>query len=559
MSGENKKKFGALKIIIIIAAVIIIGLIVLPFLINVNQFQPVLESKMSAALGREVKIGNLSLSLLSGSVGVGDIRIADDPAFSSSPFLKAKSLKVGVELRPLIFSKEIRITEIVLDGPEINLIRSSKGKWNFSSLGAGADNPNDGKEGNPSGGLSETDILIKALRIDDGSISIDQGGKSGKPSTYRNVNLSAKDLSFSTAFPFTLTATPPGGGSLSLKGEAGPISRQDMAATPLKAELGVKSFNLIESGFVSEDAGLGGVIDFNGTVASDGRQVKSQGSAHADRLQVVKGGSPAAQPVSLDYGLTYDLARQSGVLENAKLTCGKAVANLTGNFRRVQDSLAMQMKLRGTDMPVDDVKSLLPAFGVILPKGASLEGGVINTDMTAEGPLEKMGITGSADITKTQLTGFDLAGKMAVLAKLAGLKSDPTTDIETLASKVQMTPQGIRINDIQLIVPAIGDLAGNGSISSDQALDFKMQAQVKSSGGIGTALSQLTGRGGGSGVLTIPFLIQGTASDPKFLPDLKNAAGSILGNQFSKQGDEKEEKSGTEKAIGDALKNLFGK
>jgi hypothetical protein len=35
-----------------------------------------------------------------------DISISDDPALTASPFVTAKLLKVGVELLPLIFSKD---------------------------------------------------------------------------------------------------------------------------------------------------------------------------------------------------------------------------------------------------------------------------------------------------------------------------------------------------------------------------------------------------------------------------------------------------------------------
>jgi AsmA protein len=51
---------------------------------------------LTAALGRQVKVGNLSLSLLSGGVTADNISIADDPAFSKTPFVQAKSLNVGV-------------------------------------------------------------------------------------------------------------------------------------------------------------------------------------------------------------------------------------------------------------------------------------------------------------------------------------------------------------------------------------------------------------------------------------------------------------------------------
>ena len=56
-----------------------------------------------------------------------DISIADDPAFSQTPFVQAKSLKVGVELMPLIFSKTLNVTDLTLNQPEINLVRSQDG------------------------------------------------------------------------------------------------------------------------------------------------------------------------------------------------------------------------------------------------------------------------------------------------------------------------------------------------------------------------------------------------------------------------------------------------
>ena len=99
----------------IAVAVFLVLLVVLPLLINVNSFRPKIESEATNALGRQVKLGDLSLSILSGTVGIEDISIADDPAFSKSPFITAKSLKVGVELMPLIFSKQLNVTGIVLE------------------------------------------------------------------------------------------------------------------------------------------------------------------------------------------------------------------------------------------------------------------------------------------------------------------------------------------------------------------------------------------------------------------------------------------------------------
>ena len=114
-----------LKIVGIVVIVILLVVIALPFLVNVNSFRPKLESELSTALGREVKVGNLSLSILSGSVSAEDLSISDDPAFSKDPFIRAKALKVGVEVMPLIFSKTLHVTDITLDKPEIALLRDA--------------------------------------------------------------------------------------------------------------------------------------------------------------------------------------------------------------------------------------------------------------------------------------------------------------------------------------------------------------------------------------------------------------------------------------------------
>ena len=124
-----------LKWIAIAIVVVILILFVLPFLIPVNKFRPTIEEKASAALGRKVEVGNLSLSIIRGSLGIDNLSISDDPKFNSGPFLTASSVRVGVELLPLIFSKQVNVTEIVIDKPQVMMLKDPSGKWNFSSIG----------------------------------------------------------------------------------------------------------------------------------------------------------------------------------------------------------------------------------------------------------------------------------------------------------------------------------------------------------------------------------------------------------------------------------------
>jgi len=546
MSDPKRKSFGFLKIAAIIVLLLVAAIVALPFLLDVNQFRPKLESTLSSALGREIKIGDLSLSLLGGSVGVRDIVIADNPDFSRSPFVTAESLKASVELKPLIFDKEVRITGISLDRPSINLIRSSSGKWNFSDLGskhAGAEET----AASDSARILETRALIKELKINGGRITITQGNR--KPTVYEGVDITASNLSFATPFPFTIAASLPGGGTLKLDGVGGPLSQTDLLTTPMTASLVVDKFDLVSSGFATPDSGLSGLLDFRGTAASDGRSVTSEGHADAGNLQVVKGGSPAARSIGLDYTLDYDLVEKSGTVSNVKVQSGAASAQLNGTYSIQQDGAVLKMKLRGANMPVQDLTALLPAFGVALPRGASLEGGSMDVDLAAEGPVNGLITAGTADITGTRLVGFDLAGKMSALAAIAGISSNQQTEIEKFSSTMTMAPDGIQISNLLLEMPVLGKLTGAGKIAPDQTLDFTMLANLKPSGGVASALTRLSA---GKGI-SLPFFVRGTASDPKFIPDTKNAARSILGSAIP--GSESKEGG----ALGKALRGLFEK
>src|SRR2546427_11252111 len=183
-----------LKIILVVVGVLTVLVLVLPFLIPVNQFRPTIEEKASAALGRKVQLGDISLSLLSGSLSAENLSIGDDPKFSPSPFLTAKSLNVGVEIMPLIFSKTLNVTGVTIDSPQVTLLRNAAGQWNYSSLGAKSQ-VGQTPAPKPAGSTSApADLTIKKLELKNGSIILGSTN-SQKRSTYDHVDVAASDVS----------------------------------------------------------------------------------------------------------------------------------------------------------------------------------------------------------------------------------------------------------------------------------------------------------------------------------------------------------------------------
>ena len=517
--------------------------IALPLLVNVNSFRPQIESRLTAALGRQVKVGNLSLSLLSGGVRADDLSIADDPKFSSSPFIKAKSLKVGVELIPLIFSKQLNVTEIVISEPEIALLRNQAGVWNFSSLGSQTEKskptekPAEKASDRPAERSSDAgNFNVGKLELSDGKISFGSIPSKRKPIVYDKVNIEMRNVSLVSAFPVTASVGLPGGGSVKLDGQLGPINSNDVSLSPLQAKLNINKLDLSQSALVDPALGITGSADFDGSIASDGRTAKTNGTLKATGLKLVPKGAPSGRPIQVQYTLEHNLLTQSGRLVQGDVAMGKALAKLTGTYEMHGETTSIRTKLVGQGMPVDELEAVLPAVGVVLPSGSQLKGGTLSLDLESAGPIEKLVTTGSVKLSNSQLSGFNLGSKMSAISALSGKQTGNDTSIQNLSSDVRVAPEGTQLDKISLIVPALGTVAGAGTVSPGGALNFKMAANL--SGGAVGGLAQMAGLGSKS-TGAIPFLIQGTTSNPSFMPDVKGMVGGqlkgLLGNQTGDQ------------------------
>ncbi len=364
---------------------------------------------------------------------------------------------------------------------------------------------------------SASELSIDKFEIVDGKVSVgESSGHTGvRERSYQNVNLVAGNISAGSVMPFTLSAVTPGGGALDLEGRAGPLDRADSARTPLDANLKLSHADLGTTGFLDPSSGLGGTLDFQGTVKSNGNRLHSEGKAKANGLKLVKGASPAQAPVLFDYASDYGLDSDTGDIR-ADFHAGNSTASARGTVEtRTQEAIA-HLKLQGKDMAVSDVEALLPAFGVVLPPGASLQGGLINMDMAADGPLDRLVITGPLDISNTHLSGYNLSSKLGAVAALAGLRPSEDTLIQTLSSGLRVSPEGIRADNIVLDVPSIGSVTGNGVVGSNNSLDFQML--LKLSNASGGMLASLGGLSQAMQTKGIPFLIHGKTSNPVFVP-----------------------------------------
>jgi len=534
-----------LRTLLIVVGVLVVLLLVAPFFIPVNQFRPAIEEEASEALGRKVQLGNLSLSLISGSLAAENLSIGDDPKFSSSPFLTAKSLNVGVDLMPLILSRSLNVTGITIVNPDVTLLRNTSGQWNYSSLSGSAVKAK--TKSKPVGSTSTgSELTIKKLELKDGRLTVGSTS-SKKRSTYDHVSITASNFSATSKFPVTVTAQLPDGGSLKLDGNVGPLDEADAALTPLDAKLSVSSLNLASTGFLDPSLGLGGLLDLAATVASHNGEAETKGDAKLSKALLVAGGSPATVPANVNFNTKYNLRKNEGVLNPSTLKIGNAVAHLSGTYQTPADETILNLKIEGENLPARDLEAFLPALGIHLPKGASLAAGTLNTNLKVTGPTNKLVTNGTVGLFNAKIANFDLGSKMSTINMLTGIQTGQDLDIQKLTSNLRMAPDGLQADNFLAVIPALGNLTGAGTIDSKNNLDFKMAAILANSStysssggapvsGIGGILGAIGGGKGGCKGATIPFQVHGTTADPKFVPDVGGIAASMLETQLGCSG-----------------------
>jgi AsmA protein len=488
-------------------AIVVVILLILPFFINVDRFRPAIEKRLSDALGRQVQIGSLRFSWFAGGIAARDLQIAEDPSYGTEPFLTAKALDISVELGPLLFHRTLHIKALTVRDPEVRL-QELNGKWNFASLGPSqtAAEPEPASSAMPS-------LSLRKLAITGGTLVV---GMPGSAQTYSDVSLSASGFAPGAAFPFKLSVTTPGNGKLILDGTAGPM-RSDLSIVPFDAKFQLDGLDLASSGYFGQGSGVGGKAEVKASLRSDGTSAHVDGTATARELRLVQAGHAMRPPVSFAFSADYDLRAESGRLTRGDLQIGKSTLGLTGTLDARSSPLVLEMTAATPAFSVPEIQELLPALGLALPGGSSLQSGTLALDLKIDGPVDRLVTAGPVRLSEVTVGGFDLGAKLKTVAALAGVNTGRDTRIQSLVCKLHIAPEGARVEDLNAVITGLGALTGSGSVAANEALDFHLTANLNKGGGVLGGLLQQAGVGQLS---TVPFRISGTTSDPHFMPDV---------------------------------------
>ncbi len=225
-----------------IVVVLIAAVVLIPLLVDVNEYKPQIEAQVEKATGRPLKIGgDMALSVFPWiGVALSDLQLGSPAEFGDQAFLAVGRFEAQVRLLPLL-SREVEVKRIVVEAPALALIKTKSGKtnWDFATAG---ESPGKPEEKTPPPGADTTLATLTAeeIAIRNGRLTyVDEA--SGQKQEIADLNLVLKDVSLDRPLAIDFS-TRFNGQPVTLKGTIGPVGNPP-ASQPLGFDLALAAMN----------------------------------------------------------------------------------------------------------------------------------------------------------------------------------------------------------------------------------------------------------------------------------------------------------------------------
>jgi len=163
--------FGIL--IAVLAVLIVVAALVLPRVIDPNNYRDDIARLVKEKTGRDLTIaGGIGWSVFPWlGVEIGSVRLSNAKGFGEEPFAVIDSAQVRVKLLPLL-RKEIEMSTVVLDGLQLRLAKDKSGRTNWDDLmqPAAAKPAKPEKPAEAGGGLPVAALAIGGVSINNARV-----------------------------------------------------------------------------------------------------------------------------------------------------------------------------------------------------------------------------------------------------------------------------------------------------------------------------------------------------------------------------------------------------
>jgi AsmA protein len=399
----------AIVVVLLVAAALIV-----PHLIDVNQYHSQIQAQMEKRLGRQVSLGNMGLSMFPPSFVVENATISEDPHFASGlPFATADKLAISVKFWPLL-RKELDVKSLELVHPRIELVRNAQGVWNFATLGQES-KPTPAQRTpttttGPEGKQSAGQLTLANLFINDGQVAITDLQKHQSRAVYDHIDLNVTDFAPDQQFNMKLTAHLPGAGkqAIWLEGKGGPIKDADLLNTPFDGALRLDQVSTgAAQKFLNSQAlnGIDAVITGDAKVKNSSGKLASSGTIRMENARIHN--VNVGYPIALDYDIADDLTTDILQVHKGNLKLGSTPITIAGTINTRPTPAQIDLKLTAANASIAEAARLASAFGVAFGQGMDVKGQV-NADIQARGAIDKPAMNGQISARNLDISGKEL-------------------------------------------------------------------------------------------------------------------------------------------------------
>ena len=210
----------------VIAVVVVLTLgvaVAVMLLFDPNEYRDEIGAIVEERTGRTFSIdGEIGLRVLPCcAVAVDDARLGNPPGFESPDFASVRTVRLGLQLMPLLFDRRVVIDEVTLAGLDVKLLRRADGKtnWEFAAeqdeVAVEADSAAEDGEELPELSVAGVNVNDAALELRDDTagthfvvedLDIVSGPVAAGEAVDIDVSMQAKDVPSSTDIDASFSA-----------------------------------------------------------------------------------------------------------------------------------------------------------------------------------------------------------------------------------------------------------------------------------------------------------------------------------------------------------------
>ncbi len=266
-------------LILLIVVLIVAAAVILPLVIDPNDYKGEIIQAAEEKLGRQLAIEqDLGLSVFPWlGIETGGVRVGNAQGFSDQPFAEIETLGLRVKLVPLL-SRQVEVDTLILKGLKLNLERDEKGNTNWQDLAKSDDESSPDDQASPKADGDAVTLSVQGVQIEDARLSWDDR-QSGQQMVLDGVRLVTGALAPGATVPveagMTFTSNKP---AMELKAELNAQVGSDLALAVYKVSGLVLKLHASGEGLPDGGADLGlkadMVVDTQAdTLRVDGLQV----------------------------------------------------------------------------------------------------------------------------------------------------------------------------------------------------------------------------------------------------------------------------------------------